>query len=151
MTMWLERFFAWLRSQIPSRGTVVRTLGWIFILAAFAFIGYSIKNKEPLKDAVVPAGVLIAVSGAFFAQARDLADTRQKDSTFYLESVIGAFQEAKELLEDGNNDRATWIAAGRALEHGRQLSAGVTVQAHLHVLELSRVRDRRVFGQHIKS
>jgi hypothetical protein len=120
-------------------------------VAAFAFFGYSTKKKDPLKDAVVPAGVLIALSGAFLAQARDLADTRQKTSAFYLESTIKAFQKAKELLEDGNNDRATWIATGRALEHAKQLSAGVTVRAHLYVLELISLRYRRFFGQHLQS
>jgi hypothetical protein len=146
-----EEIFTWLTHQLPFSETVVRTVGWLFILSAFAFFGYSTKKKDPMKDTVVPAGVLIALSGVFFAQARDLADTRQKSSAFYLESAIKAFQEAKELLEDGNNDRATWIAAGRALEHAKQLSAGVTVDAHRYVLEFNSLRYRRFFGQHLQS
>lgn len=57
-----------------------------------------------------------------------------------------AYEEARNLLSDGNNDRATWVAAGRALRHAQNLSAEVTVDAHRRLLELHRLKNRAFFG-----
>ena len=48
---------------------------------------------------------------------------------------------------DGNSDRGTWIAAGRALAHAKQLSIRITVDAHLRVLELHKLKYRRFFHE----
>jgi hypothetical protein len=46
-----------------------------------------------------------------------------------------------------NNDRTTWIAAGRALAHAKELSTRVVVPAHREVLELNTLRYRRFFHE----
>jgi hypothetical protein len=57
-----------------------------------------------------------------------------------------AYEEARSLLADGNNDRATWIASARALKHAQKLSAEVSVDAHRRVLDLYRLKYRGFFG-----
>ena len=101
---------------------------------------------DPLKSAL-PAGVLIALAGHLFTQARGARDSIEKRSQFYLESCVMAYEEARNLLLDGNNDRITWIAAGRALMHAKQLSSTVTVDAHRRVLELHKLKYRRFFHE----
>jgi hypothetical protein len=96
--------------------------------------------------AVAAAGVFLALTGHLFTQARDVSEARDKRSFFYLESCIKAYDEARELLADGNNDRATWIAAGRALGHAKALSKDVKQDAHVRVLELHRLKYRSFFA-----
>jgi hypothetical protein len=139
------------RISRPSREMFHRLVGWTLIAAAVAVFVLSLEAREPVKDALLPTGVLIALSGVFFGQAHESREHAQSASSFYLESCIKAFQEAQDLLANGNNDRATWIAAGRALVHAKELSARITVKAHLHVLELNRLRYRRFFGQLLQS
>lgn len=57
-----------------------------------------------------------------------------------------AFKEAKKLLLDGNNDRAEWIAAGRALIHAKRMKKLVKEDSHKWVLELRELGYRRFFN-----
>ena len=99
---------------------------------------------EPFKNAV-PAGVLLALAGHLFTQARTATESTEKRSQFYLDSCVKAYEEARNLLLDQNNDRVTWIAAGRALMHAKELSSCITVDAHLRVLELHKLKYRASF------
>lgn len=129
---------------------VLNWLGWVIIAVAGGMIVVSFwipsSVFDPLKSAL-PAGILIALAGHLFAQARAARESTENRSQFYLESCVLAYEEAKSLLLDGNNDRVTWIAAGRALEHAKQLSLRVTVDAHLRVLELQKLKYRRFFHE----
>jgi len=96
---------------------------------------------------VLPAALLVTLGGLLLTKSREAADADEKRSLFYLESCITAYEEARNLLEDGNNDRATWIAAARALKHAQELSKEVSGEAHLRVLELHRLKYRRFFHE----
>ena len=129
---------------------VLNWLSWMFIVIAMALIVVSFwippSVFDPLKTAL-PVGILIALATHLVTQARAAQDSTEKRSQFYLESCVLAYEEARNLLLDGNNDRVTWIAAGRALAHAKQLSLKVTVDAHLRVLELHKLKYRRFFHE----
>lgn len=114
------------------------------LVIAYPFLGDSVAF-EPLRNAL-PAGILIALSAQLFTQSKSIKEAREKRSLFYLDSCVRAFEEARSLLQDGNNDRVTWIAAGRALGHAQVLANDVAEDAHKRVLELHRLKYRGVFG-----
>jgi hypothetical protein len=130
-------------------------LAWVAALSAVSLgVGaFLIDPNAPRWKSILPtgsiafaaAGVMFSLAGFLYAQARDKAETDEKRSLFYLDSCVKAYKEAKALLADGNNDRATWIAAARALVHANTLSKNVTLKAHLIVLELNQMKYRRVF------
>jgi hypothetical protein len=95
---------------------------------------------------VTLAGVLVALAGHLLTQGRNAGESVEKQSRFYLDSCVQAYVEAQRLLLDGNNDRVTWIAAARALEHAKELSRRVSVRSHLRVLEIHKLRYRGFFG-----
>lgn len=128
---------------------LLTTLGWTLIgmavlVIAYPFIGGS-TAFEAMKNAV-PAGILIALAAQLFTQSKSATEKREKRSLFFLDSCVKAFEEARSLLQDGNNERATWIAAGRALGHAQELAKDVTEDAHKRVLELHRLKYRGFFG-----
>lgn len=129
-------------------------LGWLLIAAGVVVVGVSFfvppAILDPLKSAL-PAGVLIALAGHLFTQARTASESNEKRSQFNLESCVKAYEEAQNLLLDANNNRAKWIAAGRALIHANVLAKGVTVEAHQRVLELHRLKYRGFFHEALSS
>lgn len=127
---------------------VLMTLGWILIglsgvVVAYQFLGPLVKF-DPLINGL-PAAVLIALGGQLLTQGKHLKETSEKRSLFYLDSCIKGYEEARNLLADDNNDRVTWIAAGRALVHAKTLGSNVTEDSHLRVLELHRLKYRNAF------
>ena len=129
-------------------------MGWLLITAAIILICVSYwvppALLEPLKSAL-PAGILVALAGHLFTQARTASESAEKRSQFYLDSCVKAYEEAQNLLLDGNNDRDTWIAAGRALVHARELAKGVTVEVHQRVLKLHQLKYRGSFHEALAS
>lgn len=143
-------------------------LPFIFVIAVFVvfrfdwapFIPYGIKGNErgtygdsygvltSLFSALGFAGVVVTIlmQGA---QGRFLA-THQR-SLFKLEATKRAYEKARELLADHNNDREIWIRAGRLLEHVRELAAGVTEREHQLDLEVTHLEYRPFFSALIKS
>jgi hypothetical protein len=124
-------------------------LGWILIGMALVTIAYPFFGDpatfEPFKNAL-PAGVLIALAAQLFTQSKSIKEAQEKRSLFYLDSCVKAFEEARNLLSDGNNSRVTWIEAGRALVHALELAKEVTEDQHKRVLELHRLKYRGFFG-----
>lgn len=59
--------------------------------------------------------------------------------------VCQSYEEARQLLSDHNNYRASWIAAGRVLAHAQELSTRVTADAHKRIVDLHRLENRRFF------
>lgn len=133
---------------------VLNWLAWLLIAAGAVLVCASFwvppALLESLKSAL-PAGVLIALAGHLFTQARSSTELAEKRSQFYLDSCVKAYEEARNLLLDGNNDRTAWIAAGRALVHAHELAVGITVQAHHRVLELHRLKYRGFFHDALAS
>lgn len=134
--------------------TVLSSLGWLLVAAAIAVVAgpvwFGANVYDALKNAV-PAGVLLALSGHLFTQAKTVADAEEKRSLFNLEGFRKAFEHAQSLITDGNNDRAKWIEAARSLAQGNELGYGVSVKAHERVMELDRLRYRGIFDQLLRA
>lgn len=144
-----------------ATASFLRIFGWLVVLAAVLALGtaiytaFSIRPTPPTfveqvnkaLSLAVPAGVLLALGGLLLSKAYETTDANEKTSLFYLESCVHAYEEARNLLADGNNDRGTWIAAARALKNAQGLSKNVSVDAHLRVLELHRLKYRRCFNE----
>lgn len=73
------------------------------------------------------------------------SENDDKQSRFYFDYCVLAYEEARKLLSNENNDRPTWIAAGRSLEHAKKLSELITVDSHLRALEISKLKYRTFF------
>lgn len=132
---------------------LISVFGWGLIVIAAAVIicplFASARDVGPLANAL-PAGVLVALGAQLLTQGRNLREAAEKRSLFFLESCAEAYDDAESLLKDGNNDRATWIAAGRALVHAKALAADVTHEVHRRVLELHRMKHRGFFNRAIR-
>jgi hypothetical protein len=123
-------------------------VGWLFIILALLVVAYPFMYSDIAFDPLVnalPAGILVALGSQLLSQGKIMRDAEERRSLFYLESCVLAFEEASSLLEDGNNERVKWIAAGRALAHAKQLADCVSEDTHLRVLELHRLKYRSIF------
>lgn len=122
--------------------------GWGLIAVAGVVVAYPLfvplVKFDPLINAL-PAGVLVALGAQLFTQSKNLRDIREKRSLFFLASCVEAYEEARKLLQDGNNERVRWIAAGRALNHAKELASNVSEDTHCRVLELHKLKYRGFF------
>ena len=140
-------------------------LGWFLIAAAAAVLTLAVALpfliskgavaawRDPLSlasSALLPAGLLVTLGGLFLSRSREAADAGERRSLFYLQASDRAYEEAWALLSDGNNERIKWIAAARALTQANALSAEVTSEAHSKVLELYKLKYRRLFAEVIR-
>jgi hypothetical protein len=125
------------------------TVGWILVLGSVGVLARALFLESSLQAALgaaaVGAGVLLALAGNVFTQAKSISDAEEKRSLFNLDGFRLAFEHALSLLSDGNNDRATWIEAARSLAHGVELAKAVTVAEHRRVLDLERLKYRGSF------
>lgn len=129
--------------------TILIWLGWGLILGAAVVVGYPLivspHQFDPLINAL-PAGVLVALGAQLLTQAKNFSDLAEKRSLFYLDSCVKAYKEARTLLQDGNNERVNWIAAGRALVHAKGLTENIVADSHRRVLELHKLKYRGFFS-----
>ena len=132
----------------------LNAFGWLLtaasVIALLAALFLASSFFEAMTNAV-PSGVLLALAGHLFTQAKNRQDIEEKRSQFNLDGMRLAFSHAKSLLEDGNNSRATWIEAARAIAHGLELARGVTGESHQRVLEVERLKYRGIFHQALAS
>lgn len=126
---------------------VLNCLGWLLVACAAIVLvpNHLIPTTLPDNNALVTAGILIALGGLLLTQAQMAKESGEKRSRFYLDSCVKAYEESRRLLSDGNNDRATWIEAGRALMHANELSNRVTIDPHRRVMELHKLKYRGFF------
>lgn len=133
---------------------IITGLGWLLIAAAIGVLLGGPLLPGWIVDALklaVPAGLLVALGGNLLTQAKNAAEAAEKRSAFYLDSALNAYEQARVLLTEGNNDRVTWIEAARCLGHAKALSEDVTTHAHRRVLELNRLKYRGAFHQVLAS
>lgn len=114
----------------------------VLVLAIALFFESGLRNAL---QSAVPAGVLLALAGHLFTQAKAISDSEEKTSAFNLDGYRQASEHAHSLLSDGNNDRVKWIEAARCLAHAEQLARGVTVAEHILLLEVERLKFRGRF------
>lgn len=127
---------------------LLKGLGWGLIVVAGTIVAYPLFVPlvifDPLINAL-PAGVLVALGAQLLMQGKNFSDISEKRSLFFLESCVKAYEEACKLLQDGNNERVKWIAAGRALVHAKELASNVSEDPHRRVLELHKLKYRSFF------
>lgn len=125
------------------------TVGWLLMLGSLSVLARALFLESSLQaafgTAAVGAGVLLALAGNIFTQAKSISDAEEKRSLFNLDGFRLAFEHALSLLSDGNNDRATWIEAARSLAHGDELAKSISVKEHRRVLDLERLKYRGSF------
>lgn len=90
-------------------------------------------------------GSILGVTNFWRDRDRRREDEEEKRSQFHLDACRKGYESARMLLADDNNDRATWIQAGRALKHAQALAKGVTRDEHKRLLELYRIEYRGFF------
>ena len=55
-----------------------------------------------------------------------------------MESCLSGYRTALRLLEDGNNDRITWITSARIVQRANELTKLVSAAPHIAVMEVER-------------
>ena len=70
------------------------------------------------------------------------ANIKQERSKFALESALDAYEHGLALLEDGNNNRVTWVTAARILERANEITSAISSPVHKAVMEVQRERYR---------
>jgi len=70
------------------------------------------------------------------------ANLKQDQSRFALESALAAYEHGLALLEDGNNNRVTWVTAARILERANEITSAISSPVHTAVMEVQRERYR---------
>jgi hypothetical protein len=101
----------------------------------------------PITPTIAVLGLLLGIVNLIRDVYRRIRDNTEKRSQFHLDACLKGYQEARSLLADGNNDRATWIQAARALKHAQALSKSINTEQHEMLLELHRL-DYRGFFYH---
>ncbi len=133
--------------KLIIRNKLSEFIGWSFIIWAIYFL---VKNyfcsatDAPLN--ILEPGILVAIGAQFILHSSSVRDAKETRSRFYLECCVFAYEEASNLLLDGNNNRAKWVHAGRALLHAKEIAKKITEDAHLRSLELHRLKYRGIFS-----
>jgi hypothetical protein len=70
------------------------------------------------------------------------SNLKHERSKFALESALAAYEQGLALIEDGNNNRVTWVTAARVLERANEISSSITSPVHSAVMEIQRERYR---------
>ena len=91
---------------------------------------------------------LIAIQISQFDFQRNESDYQEKlsRSLFNLENATHAYTEAQTLLDDGNNDRVTWIRAARMLKIAKLLADDISIENHKNILEVRQMKIRQFFN-----
>jgi hypothetical protein len=129
---------------------LITVMGWFLVAAAGGLLFshfISAASSDTLKSTAFLAGVLVALGANLLTQAKNLADSNEKKSAFYLESAIKAYEQAKSLIQDGNNDRVKWIEAARCLGHAKAFAANINIDSHQRAIELNRISYRSFFHE----
>lgn len=88
---------------------------------------------------IATALALVLGIGTFYWQHRSQVKRDAHDrSRFALDSCLTAYRTALAQLEDGNNDRVTWITSARMIKRANQLASLVIETPHVAVLEVER-------------
>lgn len=100
---------------------------------------------------VATAIALLVAGGAFIWQIiSHRQEKTYKRSQFALQSFLESYNQVLVLLNNGNNDRVTWVMAARIVERANSISKNITEQVHIDVLEIQRERYRQemasIFG-----
>ena len=123
-------------------------MNWFLAIIAWLVsisVAYYWSSKGfPFTTAVV--ATIIALVGFFWQIYTYFKKGQYDKSAFRLTSALDAFEEARKLLQDKNNDRVKWVTAARALQRGVRISSGITEEVHKDVLEFQRDRYRLIFG-----
>ena len=88
--------------------------------------------------------LVLGVATLYWQHGSQLKRDEHDRSKFALDSCLATYRTALERLEDGNNDRVSWVTSARMIQRANELSGLVTQTPHIAVLEVERelIRDR---------
>lgn len=100
---------------------------------------------------IATALALVLGIGTLYWQHRSQMERDEHDrSRFALDSCLTAYRTALQQLEDGNNDRVTWVTSARMIQRANELASLVSEAPHVAVLgvekELFRNRAAAILG-----
>jgi len=78
----------------------------------------------------VPVAAGVALAGVFFGEAGRLGERRISASESVMKAASDSLDRTIDLLNDGNNHRATWISAARLVESAKMLQANISEPGH---------------------
>ena len=102
---------------------------------------------QTVANVATSLALLVAVGVFIWQIVSHREEKAYNRSHFALQSALESYDQALELLVDGNNDRVTWITAARIVERANRICADVTQQVHEDVLEVQLERYRRQFAR----
>lgn len=124
----------------------------IFILTAVlmliavirdAFAGAPLaSSKDLISPLVASTGVLIAVLAYSRDRGKIEREREEAKSKIFAEQAKQGLQDAFELLEDRNQDRATWVRAARLILEAQKLGEAIPSADYKRVYELAAARVR---------
>ncbi|HIE5096356.1 hypothetical protein WG628_15815 [Stenotrophomonas maltophilia] len=124
----------------------------IFILTAVlmivavirdAFAGAALaSSKDLISPLVASTGVLIAVLAYSRDRGKIEREREEAKSKIFAEQAKQSLQDAIELLEDRNQDRATWVRAARLILEAKKLGEAIPSADYKRVYELAAARVR---------
>jgi hypothetical protein len=136
-------FFGWIpypaAADLSSRGQFGDSFGVLSSL--FSGLGF----------AGLIVTILIQQGQINSRETERVEEVMERRSLFNLRACLRAYEQARVLLADHNNSRATWIQAARLLQHAKTLNTGVTISEHRLDLEISRLEHRSFFAGLVES
>jgi hypothetical protein len=82
--------------------------------------------------------LLLGIGTLYWQHRSQIKRDEHDRSRFALDSCLVTYRTALEQLENGNNDRVTWITSARMIQRANELSALVTEAPHIAVLEVEK-------------
>lgn len=156
----MKKYWTWILAVVLVIAAYVGFLVWVLDgNEASLVLKGQMGDSFGMLNAFFTASGFVGISATLWLQRQQLKaqeDERREEvaerrSLYNLNASIDATERARTLLGDHNNDRRTWIEAGRLLAHAKSLGDEVTESLHKRVLEINRLKYRAFFSSLIES
>ena len=135
-----------LQSEKKRLGTFVWPFGIVALFLWFTSVVAVFFDADVASSLATSAAVPAALATILQAIHQSYQSAQENRSRFYLDAFREGIAEAHKLLEDGNQDRVTWITAARILSHCRGFEKGIFLEEHKNILEVIKNQYRRKFS-----
>jgi len=127
-------------------------LSYLFFAVALGVLVYPVFTcfNLPAATNAGVAGALVAMGVQLFVHNKNRSDKKEQQSRFHLNSWLSAYKKARNLLRDGNNDRAKWVHAARVLRLAEDLEKKITEESHRRVFEIHQMEYRYLFAEFLR-
>lgn len=135
-----------LQSEKKRLGTFVWPFGIVALFLWFTSVVAVFFDADVASSLATSAAVPAALATILQAIHQSSQSAQENKSRFYLDAFREGIAEAHKLLEDGNQDRVTWITAARILSHCQGFEKGILLEEHKNILEVTKNRYRKNFS-----